>query len=245
LASESGVAGGDDRLGPFGQLELAEDVGHVVGHGLGRQEHLLGDLAVGQPGGDPVEDLALTIGQLREWCRGRLEAGGEPGAQPLGQRGPEHGLTGCGRPDRGDDVGPVRALEQVSGRTGRHRREDHVVVFEHGQDEHRGARLPGHDLPGGIDPVPPGQLKIHDHDVGLQLGRPFDGGVAVVGLADHRDVAGGVQHRVQSLPDQRVVIDQQDRDGVVIGHGVSSVDCVSVMGAFSAAERVTAAGSGR
>jgi hypothetical protein len=52
--AESGVARSDDGRRPLGHLELGQDVGHVVGDGLGRQEHLLTDLRVAQPGGDAV-----------------------------------------------------------------------------------------------------------------------------------------------------------------------------------------------
>ena len=44
---------------------------------------------------------------------------------------------------------------------------------------------------------------------------------AVVGLACHGDVGCSVEHRVQPLPHQRVVIDEQDRDWVGVAHGAS------------------------
>jgi hypothetical protein len=46
LTAESGVTSRDDGLGSFGELQLGEDIRHVVSHGLCRQEHLLPDLRI-------------------------------------------------------------------------------------------------------------------------------------------------------------------------------------------------------
>ncbi len=68
--------GGD--LGAGGQAELGEDVGHVDGGRLRRDEQPLGELAVGQPEGEQRGDLALTRRQLAVSTRRRpLQPAGE------------------------------------------------------------------------------------------------------------------------------------------------------------------------
>src|SRR5213595_3580737 len=71
----SGAAGGcavprvarlDDRGGAVGDLELAEDVRHVVAHRLQREHEVVGDHGVALAGGDELEDLPLAVGQGRE-----------------------------------------------------------------------------------------------------------------------------------------------------------------------------------
>ena len=56
----------------------------------------------------------------------------------------------------------------------------------------------------------PRQLKVHDDDIGLQLSGQLYRGAAVARLACDGDVVCRIEYRMQSLPHQWVVIDQQD-----------------------------------
>ena len=78
---EAGITSKDDRLAAFGQVELRQDHGDVVGDRLGREEQCLSDLDVGEACGEFVEDQPLTVGELegttwRSWlgCRRRRYA---------------------------------------------------------------------------------------------------------------------------------------------------------------------------
>jgi hypothetical protein len=46
------------------ELELGEDVRHVVGHRLRGQVQALTDLGMAEAGGDPVENLPFAVGEL-------------------------------------------------------------------------------------------------------------------------------------------------------------------------------------
>lgn len=48
-----------------GDLELGQDVAHVVGHGLVRQEQPARDRPIAEPVGEQVQHLDLPIGLLR------------------------------------------------------------------------------------------------------------------------------------------------------------------------------------
>ncbi len=61
-----------DGLTPVVDLQLGEDVGDMVAHGLLADHHPRGDLAVAQALCDEAEDLQLSRGQfLEQSCRGR------------------------------------------------------------------------------------------------------------------------------------------------------------------------------
>ena len=71
-SAEQAVAAGDrGRLGAAGGAELAQDVGHVHRDGLGADEELAPDLAVGAALGDQGEDLGLARGQALAKVAGR------------------------------------------------------------------------------------------------------------------------------------------------------------------------------
>ena len=72
----------------------------------------------------------------------------------------------------------------------------------------------GADVPGCLDPVETRHGDIHDDHVGRQRGGEVEGGVAVAGLADHGDVGLGRHAQAQSLPDHRLIVDEQDPDRV-------------------------------
>src|SRR6266545_7891924 len=64
--AEPGVTGPDDGRGPVGDLQLGQDVGHVVANRFLAEREPFGDSSVGPPGGDEVEDVVFAGGQAGE-----------------------------------------------------------------------------------------------------------------------------------------------------------------------------------
>ena len=75
IQSEPGFAGAHDRRRVVARLQLAEDVRDVVAHRLQAEDEASGDLRVGLPLGDQVQDFALALGELGECVRGGTRAG--------------------------------------------------------------------------------------------------------------------------------------------------------------------------
>jgi hypothetical protein len=72
--TEPGVAGFVDGLGAVGDLELGEDVRHVVADGLGAEVQLADDVGVAAALGEQGQYFAFTFGQLGNaaGCRGAV-----------------------------------------------------------------------------------------------------------------------------------------------------------------------------
>ena len=66
LLSESGGSRYEAGLGAVGDLELREDRRDVVADGLLAEEELGGDLCVRPPLGEQLQDLELSVGELRK-----------------------------------------------------------------------------------------------------------------------------------------------------------------------------------
>ena len=77
-------------LGPVAQVELGEDVTHVVRRGLAADVQSLGNLGVGKAGGQEPEHLLLAIGQLPD----TLGAGASGHAQRAEEGGDAIGVEG-------------------------------------------------------------------------------------------------------------------------------------------------------
>ena len=70
------------------------------------------------------------------------------------------------------------------------------------------------DVAGGLQTVPPGHADVHQHHVGPELARLRHGLHPVRSLTHHLDVVLGVQDHPEPIPNQRLVVDQQDADHV-------------------------------
>ena len=69
--------------------------------------------------------------------------------------------------------------------------------------------------PGGLDPVEHRHGDVHQDQVGAELHGQADGLLAVAGLAD--DVEAGFLHGPsQALPEQLVVVDQQQPGSITV-----------------------------
>src|SRR5262252_3660631 len=78
---EAGLVGQHDGLDAVAEAELGQYPPDVDFDGSLGQVHLAGDLAVGEPGGEPGEDVPFPVGELAEQAiaAGLLAGGGEQG----------------------------------------------------------------------------------------------------------------------------------------------------------------------
>src|SRR5215472_589964 len=91
---QTGVTRPRNSLGAVGYLELAEDVGDVVLHGLEAKGEVPRDGSVTLALRDQVEDLPLAFGEVGEGDgRGGLRQSGEVMDHALGDGRAEDGLT--------------------------------------------------------------------------------------------------------------------------------------------------------
>ncbi len=63
LGEDTELPGARHRLSPVGDVELAIDTGRVGFDGTPGYDELPGDLLIGAPQGNQVEDLQLTLAQ--------------------------------------------------------------------------------------------------------------------------------------------------------------------------------------
>ena len=69
------------------------------------------------------------------------------------------------------------------------------------------------DLAAGLDARPVRQADVHDDDVGLELASLLDGLGDRPGLGDDLEALAPTQERDQALPDDLVVVDDQQAQG--------------------------------
>ncbi len=131
----------------------------------------------------------------------------------LGDLGRHAAAAGVDIADGVDQLLSQAALEQVRRRARLHGLERLRVAVVGGEHHDPGVgRLGAY----GLDGLQSGQarhLQIHQDHVRLQRAKPLDGFGAVLGLADEPHVVLPLQHRRHTLPEDRVVVDDEDRDG--------------------------------
>ena len=122
----------------------------------------------------------LPVGELGEDVgRGSRPGRPEVAHHPVGDPRAEDHLARADRLDGPDDLAAAGSLEQVAARPGAHGREDGVLVLHHREHQHADVRRRPHDLLGGLDPVEPRHLEVHEDDVRLEVQGHGDGGAAV------------------------------------------------------------------
>src|SRR5215204_88424 len=142
----------------------------MVSHRLRTEEKSSGDLGVLVPLGDQVEDLALTVAELGEYLgRGGRAHVCEVAREPNGYLRAKDGFAATDRPYGPDHLFVVRSLEDVTSRSGAHRREDCAVILEHGDDQDLHMRVTLHDCAGGFDTAYTWHLDVHHDHIGLQF----------------------------------------------------------------------------
>ena len=129
IIGQACAAGGQDRFGPVGDLQLGQDVGHMVGDRLGSEVQCLTDRGVVLTVGDEGQDVPLAIGELWKHHRpGRRRV--EPIEEAFGGPWAEDDVTASGSPDCVHDVVLAGPFEEVSAGTGP---EVSVALGRHGE----------------------------------------------------------------------------------------------------------------
>ena len=203
--------GEDGGLGAPFQAQLVEQARDVVLDRLLGQEHLRGDLPVGQPVGDVIQDPALLLGQGLELL-GQVLRVADALQHPLGDRRVQQRLSGRDPPHPVDQIGAADLLEHVARGPGHDGGEQRLVVLVRGQDQALDRRVDRADLPADVDAAAVGQPGVEHRDVGPQRRDPGGRLLRRTGLADHLDVALALQQLTQAAPDHLVVVEQEDSD---------------------------------
>jgi hypothetical protein len=134
--------------------------------------------------------------------------GGEKVREASGDLRPEIGVAfGHGTHDL-EDLGGVRALQDVALRPGAHGGENRVVVLEHGQDHDPDIPISAEDTAGCFDAVHVGHLYVHQDYVRPEISGPFDHLFSGGRLAHDLHVGFRTQHEAQPFPE----------DGVIVSH---------------------------
>src|SRR5436190_936971 len=185
------------------RLELGQDVAHVALDGLLADEEPPGDVGVGHPVGQELQDLPLAPGQHS------LAVAGE---ECRHQRGVDEALAGDHLVDRLEQRLVRRLLEDVALGAGLEPTAEEAALAV-GREDQDGStwNLLRQDLR-RLEPVHPGHSDVHDHDVGIASLGKRDRGCAVGGFADDPDMRGTRKRESKPLADDFVVIDDQAGD---------------------------------
>src|SRR5215467_2078179 len=163
---EPGLVGEHDGLDAVAEAELGQYPPDMDLDGSLGQVHLAGDLAVGEPGGEPGEDGAFPVGELAEQgipvglLAGGREQGDELVDEPPGRGGGEDRLTAGHGADGGEQFGRRGVLEEESAGAGLEPGEDVLVQVEGGEDQDLAGRGGGGDRGGRLDSVHAGHPDI-------------------------------------------------------------------------------------
>ena len=139
----------------------------------------------------------------------------------LGQDGPRDPLTAEHKAAfasyvRTGEAGGLKRLESkaLSAGSGPDGGKNLVVLRKAGEDDNLGLGADRTDLASGFDPVHSWHHQIHKHDMGsmfFNLGYSLD---AVLGLAHDLDVIQQIEIGSQSLPNNAMIIHDQDLDSL-------------------------------
>ena len=165
---------------------------------VGADVEQLRDVRVGQAPGDGREDLLLP---RREGRQGRTARQDAPDV------GRDEGLPAGDRADRVDEFGEGDVLHDRAARAGRERVTERVRRPVRREDEDPGLRIVGENAPGRLDAVHVGHHEIHDDDVRIRLPRLADAALAVLRVADDREVGFRVDERGEAHAENGVVVD--------------------------------------
>ena len=135
---------------------------------------------------------------------------GELAQQVRDQRRCHQPLTAVRGPHRAGDLLDGHLFQQVAGRARAHRREE--ILFVVGAGEHHDLRvgLRVEDLLGRLDAGAAGHAHVHQHDVGRERERLLGRGDAVDRLADDLDVGFGREGLLEPVPEERVIVRDED-----------------------------------
>jgi signal transduction histidine kinase len=205
---EAGGVRGD--LCASAHAELGEEVGDVVLDGLLGQVHLLADLAVGEALRDEVEQPLLLLGEAGELVL--VGAAAQPVEHPSGDSGVEQRLTPPNTAHGVDEIVAAHLLEDVTGGAGHDRGVHGLVVGERREHEAGDLLVTRADLAADLDAVAVGQADVEHGDVGLGRGDAAERLFGGAGIADHLEVALGLEQLTDAATHDLVVVEQEDPD---------------------------------
>src|SRR5262249_11101202 len=138
---EAGLVGQHDGLDAVAEVELGQYSPDMDFDGSLGQVHLAGDLAVGEPGGEPGEDGPVPVGWPAEQgsgvglLAGAGQQGGELVDEPPGRGGGQDRLAAGHGADGSQQVRGRGVLEEKSAGAGLEPGEDVLVQVEGGEDQ--------------------------------------------------------------------------------------------------------------
>ncbi len=194
--------------------QFRQQVRHVVLHRLLGEEHLVGDLAVGQPVGQQQQDAALLRAERDQGVLGDRRV-----AQPLDHPGRgqwiEQGLAPRHTPYAVDEIAAANLLEHVAGRARDDGVEECLVLVERRQHQavEVGVRRP--EVPADVDAAAVGEPHVEHGDIGPRGRNATQRLLGGAGLADHLQVAGGFQQVAHTPAHHLVIVEEKDPDHVV------------------------------
>src|SRR5690606_25146031 len=201
----------DRGLGAALHAELREQRRHVVLDRLLGEPETLPDLPVGEPLRDEVEHLALAQGEL-----GLV---GARGGEGLGDaRADARREQGAARGDLAhalDEPAGADLLEHVAGCSREHGGPARLVVVVGGEDEAPRVGVRRADGAAQLDAVAVGEPHVEHDDIRPRHLDLREGAAHLARLADHLEVALGVDEVGDAAPHDLVVVDEEDAD-----HGV-------------------------
>jgi hypothetical protein len=196
------------------------------------EEEALGDLGVRKAASELDQDLPLPRGELVEL--GVPCAAGAYWVRELVRKQVEEAPGHARRDDRvadGDAAdGPDKlrwqnVLQDEAARAESKRTERVFIQVEGRQDQDTGTRLDRHDRSRRLNAVHARHPDVHHDDVRVAPAGQLDRGRAVGGLADDSDAFLLFQDHAEALAQERLVVNEDDRDRVcarrTIAHGAS------------------------
>ena len=101
-------------------------------------------------------------------------------------------------------------LREIPGRSGTPHRLLRLAVIANRQPDDDDRRNGLRHATRRLDPIHPGHVQIHHHDIGMQRGHESYGFKSVAGFSDNDNIVIRVQDAAQSLPHHCVIVHEQD-----------------------------------
>ena len=125
----------------------------------------------------------------------------------------QYDLAPIGGLDRASQLLRIGLLQHVSPGAGAHAGEDRLRIVEHRDQDDADVGVLLEYLPGGLSAVDHRHLDVHQYDVRDELPRQSDDLRPARRLADHDYLAHLLQYGTKPLPEEGVVVSQQDLYG--------------------------------
>src|SRR5689334_14874801 len=198
------------------ETQLLMDSLLISVHGFRADVKPLADLGSREALCDETKDILLALCELVESLA--IDLFGVLFRQVLREdarrRRPDIDVAVRDRSHRIDQLAVSRALHQIPGGTRLHERHEVILLSVHGEHENLRGNALLHDLLRRSGAIEIGHGQVHHHDVRLEALGQRDRLIAVLGLANHLDVLGRAQHRLESGAHDRMVIGQNHSNHV-------------------------------